>query len=165
MRISFRRLGNTPPPVRPMYLSNPKDYLLWFAKNRTAMKFRRLHVPRRFSLDAPGPWQFVETNNERVSLSAFLDSGSDMSGDGIRFVQRTQSSWPSRRSWVHSGRRRSFDPSEPIGIRVQSLSTASHQARISRAVRKEHEVWIWRRACSGVFLGRWLSPKMGAPGG
>ena len=70
-----------------VYLSNPKDYVLWYAKNRMSVKFRRLHVPRRFSEDDPGPWQIVEKENRRIRLSKFLESGGNLSDNDVRIIR------------------------------------------------------------------------------
>ena len=53
------------------YLSNPKNYVLWYGKNALRTKFRKLLVKRRFSLEDPGPWQIMKRtrrNKARPSL-------------------------------------------------------------------------------------------------
>lgn len=69
------------------YLSNPKHYVLWFARNSATLKFRRLFVPRPFSLEDPGPWQIIEKNCYRSRLSDFLASGESLNSPNIRIAR------------------------------------------------------------------------------
>lgn len=70
-----------------IYLSNPKDYVLWYAKQREAMKFRRLHVPRRFAPEDPGPWQIIERGYQRLRLTDFLRENGSVTEEGVRILR------------------------------------------------------------------------------
>ncbi len=70
-----------------VYLSNPKDYVLWYAKNRERLKFRRLYIARRFDADNPGPWRMVETGGVKISLSDHTKAGGDLSGPNARLLR------------------------------------------------------------------------------
>jgi adenine-specific DNA-methyltransferase len=69
------------------YLSNPKDYVLWYAKSIEQTKFRKLLVERAFSIDDPGPWQTVERNVTKQRLSDFITSGGSISDPNIRIAR------------------------------------------------------------------------------
>ena len=78
---------NTTSGSNAVYLSNPKDYVLWYARRREALKFRRLFAPRPFNPDEPGPYRIVEYQGERLSLSQFLEEGGDLSDRGMRLLR------------------------------------------------------------------------------
>jgi adenine-specific DNA-methyltransferase len=69
------------------FLSNPKDYIIWFAKNREQLKFRQLFADRKFDPDDAGPWQFVERSGGRLRLKQFIDQGGKLSDPDIRVVR------------------------------------------------------------------------------
>jgi adenine-specific DNA-methyltransferase len=69
------------------YLSNPKNYVLWYSKNSEKTKFRKLLVQRSFSLDDPGPWQTIEVNGTKMRLSDFLNAAGNVSDLGVRIVR------------------------------------------------------------------------------
>ena len=69
------------------YLSNPKNYVLWYARNSRDTKFRRLLVERSFDPQAPGPWQIVESNGERGRLSDFVAAGGDFRDENVRIAR------------------------------------------------------------------------------
>lgn len=69
------------------YLSNPKNYVLWYGKNSEKTKFRKLLVQRGFSIDDPGPWQTIEVNGLRMRLSDFINGGRNVSDSGIRIIR------------------------------------------------------------------------------
>ena len=69
------------------FLSNPKNYVLWFAKSRKQAKFRQLMVERGFDVRDPGPWQLVEKNGEKIRLSDFLSSGGALDEAGVRIIR------------------------------------------------------------------------------
>jgi adenine-specific DNA-methyltransferase len=69
------------------YLSNPKNYVLWYAKSIEQTKFRKLLVERAFSIDDPGPWQTVERNVTKQRLSDFITSGGSISDPNIRIAR------------------------------------------------------------------------------
>lgn len=69
------------------FLSNPKNYLLWFAKKREHGKFNKLMVERSFSIDDPGPWQIVEKDYVRTRLSDFLSLGGQVSDRSVRIIR------------------------------------------------------------------------------
>jgi len=69
------------------FLANPKDYLLWFARDSGSIKFHQLFAPRAFLPDDPGPWQFVEIHGARTRLKRFLDSGGTLEAAGVRVVR------------------------------------------------------------------------------
>ena len=87
-----------------VHLSNPKDYVLWYAKRREALKFRRLFAPRPFNPDEPGPYRIVESQGVKVSLSQFLEEGGNLSGRGVRLLRMgdTTSQRQGRPSGEHS---------------------------------------------------------------
>jgi len=68
-------------------LANPKNFVLWFAKDRDQLKFRRLFVERRFTPAEPGPWQTVEVDGRRERLSTFLAAGGELDSERIRVVR------------------------------------------------------------------------------
>ena len=70
-----------------VYLSNPKDYVLWYAKRREALKFRRLFAPRPFNAEEPGPYRIVEAQGEKVPLSLFLQEGGRLSDPDVRLLR------------------------------------------------------------------------------
>jgi adenine-specific DNA-methyltransferase len=69
------------------YLSNPKDYLLWYAKSIDKTKFRKLYTSRKFDPTDPGPWQLVERNGRRIRLNQFLSAGGSLSDPVCRIVR------------------------------------------------------------------------------
>lgn len=69
------------------YLSNPKNYVLWYAKNSDTTKFRKLLVERGFSIEEPGPWQTVEKNATRQRLADFLAESGSLSEPGVRIIR------------------------------------------------------------------------------
>jgi len=50
------------------YLSNARNYILWYAKDVGSLKFRRLFIKRALDFESPGPWRFVEHNSSRIPL-------------------------------------------------------------------------------------------------
>ena len=69
------------------YLSNPKNYVLWYSKSREKTKYRKLLVERGFNIDDPGPWQIVEKGSQQCRLSEFLSMGGSLSDSGVRIVR------------------------------------------------------------------------------
>jgi adenine-specific DNA-methyltransferase len=69
------------------YLSNPKDYLLWYSKTRERVKFRQLYHERKFDPSDPGPWQLIEMNGSRVRLNQYLSGGGSLTTPGCRVVR------------------------------------------------------------------------------
>lgn len=69
------------------FLSNPKNYILWYAKQKNTAKFRKLLVERRFTLQDPGPWQIVEKDNQRCRLADFLREGGSVLDAGVRIAR------------------------------------------------------------------------------
>jgi adenine-specific DNA-methyltransferase len=69
------------------FLSNPKNYVLWYAKRIENTKFRKLLVERGFSAEAPGPWQIVEKNALKQRLADFIFQGGQTSDSGVRIVR------------------------------------------------------------------------------
>ena len=69
------------------YLSNPKNYVLWFAKNSDTTKFRKLLVERGFSVDDPGPWQTVEKDAVRRRLADFIGGDGNLADAGVRIIR------------------------------------------------------------------------------
>jgi adenine-specific DNA-methyltransferase len=51
------------------YLSNPKDYILWYAKDSSRTKFRPLFGLKRVFLDGQNQWSHVELMHERRRLT------------------------------------------------------------------------------------------------
>ncbi len=70
-----------------MHLANPKDYVLWYAKSKDSMKFRRLFSARPFNADDPGPYRVVETEGVRMPLTQFLNQGGQLSTPGVRLLR------------------------------------------------------------------------------
>ena len=52
------------------YLSNPKDYILWFGKNADQTKFRQPYVQKRLSIDGASVWSHIDDGQIRRRLSA-----------------------------------------------------------------------------------------------
>lgn len=69
------------------FLSNPKNYVLWYAKSLKDAKFRPLLVERKFNPSEPGPWQTVEKDSRRYRLSDFLNSGGVLTDAGVRVIR------------------------------------------------------------------------------
>jgi adenine-specific DNA-methyltransferase len=69
------------------YLSNPKNYVLWFAKDSSSTKFRKLLVERGFSINDPGPWQTIEKNAIRTRLADFIGRGGSLEDSGVRIIR------------------------------------------------------------------------------
>ena len=70
-----------------VYLSNPKDFILWYSKSRDLLKFRRLYIPRNFDVNDPGPYRIVETASTKMPLVLFLQQGGHLSDDGVRLLR------------------------------------------------------------------------------
>ena len=70
-----------------VHLANPKDYILWYAKDKSALRFNRLFVPRPFNSDDPGPYRLVEVDGVRSPLGEFLDRGGLLSGSEARLLR------------------------------------------------------------------------------
>ncbi len=70
-----------------LYLANPKDYVLWYAKSRNALKFRRLFAPRPFDSENPGPFRIVETGGIKSPLAKFLQDGGQLSDPDVRLLR------------------------------------------------------------------------------
>jgi len=69
------------------YLSNPKKYILWYAKKCKKAKYRKLLLERKFSIDEPGPWQIVKKATGMSGLSDFISVGGSVSDPGIRVAR------------------------------------------------------------------------------
>lgn len=69
------------------YLSNPKNYVLWYARDASRTKFRELFVKRPFSVESPGPWQIVESDGVRYKLKQFVQQGGDVNAPGVRVAR------------------------------------------------------------------------------
>ena len=70
-----------------IYLANPKDYILWYAKNIDVLKFRRLYAARQFDPQNPGPWRIVETGYERISLTEYFGRGHTLPNPNARIIR------------------------------------------------------------------------------
>ena len=127
-----------------VYLSNPKDYVLWYAKRREALKFRRLFAPRPFNAEEPGPYRIVEAQGERVTLSLFLQEGGQLSDPGVRLLRMgdTTSQRQGRPAGESSAmgfpfkfQNREFRPSGTRGWSTtdEGLSRAAKAGRLHRA--------------------------------
>ncbi len=68
-------------------IANPKDFVLWYAKNRDYLKFRRLFLTRPFDPQDAGPWQIVERETERIRLSQIKSHGWNLSDPSVRIVR------------------------------------------------------------------------------
>jgi adenine-specific DNA-methyltransferase len=68
------------------YLSNPKHYLIWYARDIQKLKFRRLFLKRGFDPSDPGPWQFVEIGQHRHRIAEFLKTGASLDGS-VRIIR------------------------------------------------------------------------------
>lgn len=69
------------------FLSNPKNYVLWYAKRVENTKFRKLLIERGFTIQAPGPWQIVEKEALRQRLADFIKEGGNVSDTGVRILR------------------------------------------------------------------------------
>ncbi len=69
------------------YLSNPKNYVLWYAKNASNAKFNSLFLARGFNVDDSGPWNTVEKSLKRQSLPVFLASGGKLIDSDVRVAR------------------------------------------------------------------------------
>src|SRR4051794_11238150 len=52
------------------FLSNPKDYILWYGKDAARSKFHQLFTFKRVFLDGQNQWSHAEIDHERRRLSA-----------------------------------------------------------------------------------------------
>jgi adenine-specific DNA-methyltransferase len=57
-------------------ISNPKDYVLWYAKNLDAVKFRQLYTRKKLYIDGQSQWSHVQDGSSRRALT--LDERSDL---------------------------------------------------------------------------------------
>jgi len=69
------------------FLSNPKNYVLWYAKDASRAKFREMFLKRPFSIDSPGPWQIVERDGIKYRLKDFIQQGGDVASPGVRVAR------------------------------------------------------------------------------
>ncbi len=69
------------------FLSNPKNYILWYAKSIASTKYRKQLIERTLNPSDPGPWQIVEKDSHQMRLSEFLDSGGDIEDPGVRVIR------------------------------------------------------------------------------
>ncbi|MEI8094421.1 MAG: site-specific DNA-methyltransferase [Spirochaetales bacterium] len=69
------------------FLSNPKNYVLWFAKDHQNTKYRPLFIERPFDVSDPGPWQIVEVDTARTRLTDYLSSGQKLESPGVRIAR------------------------------------------------------------------------------
>ncbi len=70
-----------------VYLSNPKDYALWFSKKKQSMKFRRMFISRPLDVANPGPYRIVDVDGMKLSLTEFLAEGGLLSDPGVRLLR------------------------------------------------------------------------------
>ena len=70
-----------------IHLSNPKDYVLWYAKDKPGLKFRRLFTPRPFDPEKPGPYRIVESRGVKIPLKQFLEEGGRLSDAEVRLLR------------------------------------------------------------------------------
>ncbi len=70
-----------------IYLSNPKDFALWYSKSKTVLKFRRLFNARPLDVDNPGPYRVVETKGCRLPLASFIQQGGKLSDADVRVLR------------------------------------------------------------------------------
>ena len=70
-----------------VYLANPKDFVLWYAKNAESLKFRRLYTQRQFNAEDPGPWRIVEVDGDRVPLAEYLNRDGRLSDPHVRLIR------------------------------------------------------------------------------
>jgi adenine-specific DNA-methyltransferase len=69
------------------FLSNPKSYVLWYAKAKKNTKYRKLLVPRVMNPEDPGPWQIVEKGSQKFRLTDYLESGGNLNDEGVRIIR------------------------------------------------------------------------------
>ena len=69
------------------FLSNPKSYVLWYAKAKKNTKYRKLLVPRAMNPEDPGPWQIVEKGSQKFRLTDYLESGGNLNDEGVRIIR------------------------------------------------------------------------------
>ncbi len=50
-------------------LANPKDYILWYAKDIQSVKFRQIYSSKRLYIDGKSQWSHVEENYSRRPLT------------------------------------------------------------------------------------------------
>jgi adenine-specific DNA-methyltransferase len=69
------------------YLSNPKDFILWYTRSSESTKFRKLLIERNFNLNDPGPWRMVEYISKRQQLADFISTGGDIFDPNVRIIR------------------------------------------------------------------------------
>ena len=69
------------------YLSNPKNYCVWYAKSRATLKFRRLFVERPFNQNESGPWQLVRVGSDLLNTSQYIESGGSLTDPEVRIAR------------------------------------------------------------------------------
>ena len=52
-----------------VYLSNPKDYILWYGRDLSRLKYRQLFSPKRLFIDGQNQWSHVESEHRRRKLT------------------------------------------------------------------------------------------------
>ena len=70
-----------------VYLSNPKDFVLWYSKRKDILKFRELFIPRQFSADNPGPYRTMELDGVKMPLAQYLSQGGRLSDRNARLLR------------------------------------------------------------------------------
>lgn len=69
------------------FLSNPKNYVLWYARSARSAKYRQLLVRRQIDPLDPGPWQTIEKGGRWLRLSEFVASGGSLADPDIRIIR------------------------------------------------------------------------------
>jgi len=70
-----------------LYLSNPKDYILWYGKDPARTKFRQLFLFKRVFLDGQNQWSHVELDDRRRKLFAEESADPEMLPKGARLYR------------------------------------------------------------------------------
>jgi adenine-specific DNA-methyltransferase len=70
-----------------VYLSNPKDYILWYGKDASRLKFRQLFSTKRVFLDGQNQWSHTEIEHVRRKLTSDEADDPKSLPDGARIFR------------------------------------------------------------------------------
>jgi adenine-specific DNA-methyltransferase len=123
------------------FLSNPKNYVLWYSKSLKSTKYRKLLVERTLDPNNPGPWQIIEKGGQWFRLNDFLSSGGSLSDSEIRIIrmgdvtsqrQGREAGDTSAMGFPYSFQGKTFRPSGTRGwsTTIQGLNRAARAGRL-----------------------------------
>ncbi|MCM1111322.1 MAG: site-specific DNA-methyltransferase [Clostridium sp.] len=71
-QIVYKKTSGTGAPAALTSISSVQDYILWYAKDKTQYKFRKLSVPKVYGEFGSDAYKYIElTNGERMSIADY----------------------------------------------------------------------------------------------